>query len=327
MKKLLVLLLASAGAWAQGTAKFSAEIKNPHSDSLTINSEGTKNVLKALKPGKFSGNVDIKKPDFYQLNDGQEYALLYFKDGFDLKMTMDASKFDETIKFSGKGAKENNLLAQRMLSNENLQTAFETIATADEASKKIDEAYKNLTAQLEDKEIDAEFKKIVSQQLSQDKEQLLMVANTTIEANKMKGKPSPKFDYENQKGGTTSLDSFKGKYVYIDVWATWCGPCRREIPYLKKIEEKYHGKKIEFVSISIDENKDHDKWKTFVDAQQLGGTQLIAENAWKSAFTQAYGIDSIPRFILIDPNGNVVESNAKRPSDPALQEQLDKLLK
>jgi thiol-disulfide isomerase/thioredoxin len=327
MKKLLVLLLASAGALAQGTAKFSAEIKNPHGDTLTINSQKNKTILTATKPGKFSGTVDVAEAGFYELNDGQEYAMLYFKEGFDLKMTMDASQFDETIKFSGKGSKENNLLAQRMLSNENLQNAFETISNTDEATKKIDASYTKLSALLEDKDIDPEFKKTVANVLAEDKAQMGEVAKMTIEANKMKGKPSPKFDYENYKGGTTSLDSFKGKYVYIDVWATWCGPCRGEIPYLKEIEEKYHSKNIEFVSISIDEVKNHDKWKKFVETQQLGGVQLMAENAWKSSFTQAYGINSIPRFILIDPKGNVVDANAKRPSDPALQEQLDTLLK
>ena len=65
---------------------------------------------------------------------------------------------------------------------------------------------------------------------------------------KLIGTPSPAFDYENHKGGTTSLESLKGKYVYIDVWATWCGPCIAQIPFLKELEKEYHGKNIEFVS-------------------------------------------------------------------------------
>ncbi|WP_313805725.1 TlpA disulfide reductase family protein [Flavobacterium sp.] len=139
------------------------------------------------------------------------------------------------------------------------------------------------------------------------------------------GNVSPKFDYENYKGGKTSLESLKGKYVYIDVWATWCGPCRREIPSLQKIEEQYHGKNIEFVSMSIDAKKDYEKWRKFVDEKKLGGIQLFADNDWNSKFVTDYAIEGIPRFILVDPNGNIVSADAPRPSDPKLIAKFDEL--
>ncbi|MCZ4320001.1 TlpA disulfide reductase family protein [Aequorivita viscosa] len=141
-----------------------------------------------------------------------------------------------------------------------------------------------------------------------------------------KGNPSPTFEYENHKGGTTTLESLKGKYVYIDVWATWCGPCLREIPFLKEFEEEYENKKVQVVSISIDEAKDYNKWKTMVSEKQLGGIQLMADSNWKSKFVEDYGILGIPRFILIDPQGNIVSADAPRPSDPKLRETLDALL-
>ncbi|MBD0822680.1 TlpA family protein disulfide reductase [Aestuariibaculum marinum] len=136
-----------------------------------------------------------------------------------------------------------------------------------------------------------------------------------------KGKPSPNFtDYVNYEGGKTSLADLKGKYVYVDVWATWCGPCKREIPFLKEVEEKFHDKNIEFVSISIDQQKDFEKWKSMVAEKELKGVQLFADSDWKSSFVQEYQINGIPRFILIDPNGNIVNSNAPRPSNPELTE-------
>ena len=141
----------------------------------------------------------------------------------------------------------------------------------------------------------------------------------------IKGAPSPTFTYENYKGGTTSLSDLKGKYVYIDVWATWCGPCLAEIPALKEVEKKYHNKNIEFVSISIDQKKDYEKWKTFVKTKELAGIQLYADNAWQSKFVKDYAIDGIPRFILIDPNGNIVSSDAPRPSDTKLITLFDDL--
>ena len=139
------------------------------------------------------------------------------------------------------------------------------------------------------------------------------------------GKPSPKFDYENQKGGKTSLESLKGKYVYIDVWATWCGPCLQEVPSLQKVEEQYQGKNIEFVSISVDNIKDREKWSNLVNKKQLGGIQLLADKDLSSDFIKQYGILAIPRFILIDPNGNIVNSDAPKPSETKLIDLFNEL--
>ncbi|WP_290842987.1 TlpA disulfide reductase family protein [Flavobacterium sp.] len=139
------------------------------------------------------------------------------------------------------------------------------------------------------------------------------------------GNASPTFDYENVGGTKTSLESLRGKYVYIDVWATWCGPCREEIPHLQKMEMAYHGKKIEFVSISADKQKDREKWKKMIAEKQMGGLQLLTDKDFDSEFIKAYAIDGIPRFILIDPSGKIVNADAPRPSDPELAKLLDSL--
>ncbi len=141
------------------------------------------------------------------------------------------------------------------------------------------------------------------------------------EAKKLwKGSPSPKFvDYRNHAGGTMSLDDLKGKYVYIDLWATWCGPCKAEIPYLKEVEKEYHDKNIAFVSLSVDKPKDADKWFKMVNDMELTGIQLMADNEFKSDFIKSYNVNGIPRFILIDPQGNIVDQNAPRPSSKEIR--------
>lgn len=142
-----------------------------------------------------------------------------------------------------------------------------------------------------------------------------------------KGQVSPKFfNYKNHVGGTSSLEDLKGKYVYIDIWATWCGPCKKEIPFLKEVEKSYHNKNIEFVSISIDQIKDYEKWKKMVIGEDLGGIQLFADDAWNSKFIKDYSITGIPRFILLDPQGNILDSNAPRPSDEKLIALFDELV-
>ncbi len=119
--------------------------------------------------------------------------------------------------------------------------------------------------------------------------------------------------YIDIEGKPVSLDVLKGKYVYIDVWATWCGPCRGELPYLKKLEKQFEGKNIHFVSISLDARKKD--WIQMVEKEQLGGIQLWGGP--EALIVRDYNITGIPRFILLDREGKVIDSNMSRPSDEA----------
>ena len=133
------------------------------------------------------------------------------------------------------------------------------------------------------------------------------------------------FDYENHKGGKTSLASLKGKYVYIDIWATWCGPCVREFPELTKLIDDYKSnQQIEFVCISIDSKEDYAKWRSFVTEKKVGGLQLIADKGLAADFMKFLNVSLIPRNVLIDPQGNIISSAGLRPSDKATRETLAK---
>ena len=126
--------------------------------------------------------------------------------------------------------------------------------------------------------------------------------------------------------------------MYFDIWATWCAPCKVEIPFLKEIEKKYHGKNIEFVSISVDDGRGYraatreeaaaaskDGWKQMIVDMELGGTQLFSDKAWQSDFIVNYQIQGIPRYILVDPDGNIVTADAPRPSSDKLIELFNEL--
>jgi len=141
-----------------------------------------------------------------------------------------------------------------------------------------------------------------------------------------KGKPSPTFSYPDTEGNAVSLADLLGKVVYIDVWATWCGPCRAEIPYLKELAEEYKDRNVAFVSISIDKEADKDKWLAMVAEKELKGYQIFADKDWESDFVQDYGIQGIPRFILVDMEGNIASPDASRPSSgEEIRELLDQL--
>ena len=86
---------------------------------------------------------------------------------------------------------------------------------------------------------------------------------------------APNFVYTSVDNKQVSLKDLRGKYVYIDVWATWCAPCKGEIPFLTKVEEDYHGRNIYFVSLSVDKIADRPKWVSYVKDHNLQGIQLI----------------------------------------------------
>ncbi len=137
-----------------------------------------------------------------------------------------------------------------------------------------------------------------------------------------KGTPSPQFEnFINYKGGTNSLSDFKGKFVFIDMWATWCGNCWGEFPYIKKMEAKYANKNIVFVSISLDDDKE--KWAQIIEKEKLPGIQLLSKGQDDPFFIE-YAVYGIPRYILIDPDGNIINYSTARPSE---EEEIARLFK
>lgn len=134
------------------------------------------------------------------------------------------------------------------------------------------------------------------------------------------GAQSPDFNCTDAQGNQYTLEQFKGKYVYIDIWATWCGPCKKEMPHLAQLEEKYHGKDIHFVGLSCDRSKED--WMNSVGS--LKGVQLYLEPG--NTFMDDYMISGIPRFILLDREGKIISNDMTRPSDPATAAKIDELL-
>lgn len=136
-----------------------------------------------------------------------------------------------------------------------------------------------------------------------------------------KGQPSPDFKYMDMNRKEVTLADFAGKYVFIDVWATWCGPCRAELPHLQNLEHRYKDKNIVFVSISCDQ--DRMAWQNMVKKEKMGGVQLHTGRNQK--FLDDYMITGIPRFILLDREGKIISANMTRPSEPKTITTLDAL--
>lgn len=315
---------------------FSGKITDKNSDSIVIRTRTFSKTIAVQEDGTFKDTLKVK-PGVYNFYDGGESTNVFLKNGYDIYMTLDTKMFDETAKYTGMGSENSNFLAEKSLLEEKLMD--KEFHGLDE--KGLDDTFANIKTELTTFIEDA---KGLDTMLTNGSMRSL---DDVIEGNKEyfegilalkrelpKGAPSPSFeDYENYDGTKTSLADLKGKYAYIDVWATWCGPCKAEIPSLKQIEKDYHGKNIAFVSMSIDDDRTHkgswelanSDWKAMVADKELGGIQVFAPKGWKSQFIRDYKISGIPRFILIDPDGNIVDASAPRPSDPALREMFNKI--
>lgn len=334
MKKLLLLTTAIALVACNETPKdyvtLSGKITDKTSDSVVVRSRTYSKTIKVNSDGTFKDTLKVET-GVYNFYDGNEATNMFLKNGFDINITLDTKQFDETIKYTGTGAEHSNFLAKNSLIQEQLLD-LDALSNLDMEGleSKFGEIRSTLTEFYKaNKDVDT----FIINGLSKNIDPMLnyykgyLAESIALKTELATGAASPTFnDYENYKGGTTSLSDLKGKYVYVDVWATWCGPCKVEIPSLKALEKQYHGKNIEFVSLSIDDDRSHggswdkarESWKAMVADKQLSGIQLFAPKGWQSQFVVDYKIQGIPRFILIDPNGNIVTPDAPRPSSSEL---------
>lgn len=301
---LILGLSTTANAQKKGTKavtgpKIQVEVKNKPSDTLEILSRTSKDYIVVNKKGLFTKQLNLEE-GIYRMSIGEQYGELYLTKNTNLQITVDYKDFDKTLSFKGSGAKENTFLVNKILNEEKYIEKAYTSTDETELTKNLD-AYKSFIEGMITPDLDPNFVTKIKSGLTQNLNGIKMYVSSAFELKKLKGQPSPTFAFENHKGGLTKLEELKGKYVYIDVWATWCGPCRQEIPYLQKVEEHFHGKNIAFVSISVDEQKNKEKWSKFVTDKNLGGIQLLADKDWRSDFVQGYKIMGIPRKNLSYP--------------------------
>jgi thiol-disulfide isomerase/thioredoxin len=160
---------------------------------------------------------------------------------------------------------------------------------------------------------------------------LLGTLTTTAQSaaeNKTKKAKITIVDLNDEKNASLTLNDvlkkYKGNVIYLDFWASWCGPCKREMPYSSKLKEEFKGKDVVFVYMSTDKNAA--QWESMIAQLDITGENYRASDKVKQEIVEQFNLQYIPRYVLINKEGKVADENAKRPSDPMVKSDINKLL-
>lgn len=456
MKKLtFLLILMSHIFYAQQKVTITGTVKNFKGKSVvaeTVKESIKYEVLildstKLNSKGAFTLSFEVKKPIEVKLTIGEEYTILFVAPSDKISLTLDAKKFDESIKYTGSHSKWNQFVAHQMnhknwnfpssifklneklfldslnifyqdkisnakdiesdqlrnyllqmfdfesMSNKLKYSSYhkyynkldkkpelsigyydfankieinkESVLAFSERNKLVSDLLSFWTTELYEKDTNLNYDSlqitIIESRLKGDVKDMAIsteIYNTlayefnldkaskfeekfsndlknqvykdAIQSIKLKvkkyakGALAPSFSFPDMNGKMVSLSDFKGKIVYLDVWASWCGPCRREIPAAKELEKQMHGKDVVFLCVSVD--GDEAAWKKIVKEKELTGIHIHSKGDFKSEMTKLYDINSIPTYIIIDRNGKIWKMGAERPSGKA-KEELEEALK
>ncbi|MBK6834709.1 MAG: TlpA family protein disulfide reductase [Bacteroidetes bacterium] len=329
---ILIALLKVVPVVAQDNTSLKGKLINPNSDKCYLyafkedkkNHSRTKTVLDSSvvsSDGSFAMAFNIKEQTNTIFFDGTEQTTVLFDVGDDLTLSLNTNMFDATIMFSGKGAEKNNAIKNCFIITQGINEkifAFGSDVDTSVIFSYMNNAYKDYLKIVADykKEIPSLANFATEEEMNAEsiKEEIRDNAIFNSKMQLLKGTNALDFTGVDLKGNKLSSSSFKGKITIIDFWATWCGPCKAEMPSLKELEEKY-GEQINFVSVALYCKKDD--WLKM--ATKLGFKNNIYLSKEDEKQIEGYSVGFIPRYLVIDENLKVIDAHAPRPSSGDLQ--------
>jgi thiol-disulfide isomerase/thioredoxin len=315
-------------AMAQHTA-LTGTIMAPTGDSVALFRPGVEEPLvKAAidTEGRFKLQFDLDSARALVFSDGSETAHLFMLPGESMDLMLHTSFFDETLRFTGVGAARNNALAGLALAEETVQRAIDqyervmrsdTLALfhfIDSMTKKVCGVLHDHTASYPELEGVIQARRVGIERTARYRIQDIRYLNRFAALrDSIEGEPIGDIVGEGLQGDTIRLSDFKGRTTVLDFWATWCGPCKADMPHLAELEKRYVDR-VNFVSINVWD--DREKWK--VMSAELGLRHSMFLTKEGMAQLEPYMLRGIPRYMLIDKDMRIISIAAPRPSSPEL---------
>jgi peroxiredoxin len=312
--------------------------------------------VKLKKDNTFLLKKKVSEPGFYMLNFFNQQKVLVILDKKNLEVTADGN--NPAGNFSLKGSKEVEDLQKITIAQNDLQGKVNNLGAKfqqanerkdEKAREKIQAEYFSLQADFNTRikglirEIGPNLASWYATNLLNPEEEYVFLDSLSKEFEREMpnskfvkefktklapyknvvavGQAAPEISLNNPDGKAVSLSSLRGKYVLIDFWASWCGPCRQENPNVVRMYNKFKGKNFEIFGVSLDKSKE--KWIEAIQKDELSWVHVSDLQYWQSAGAQAYGVQSIPATFLIDPTGKVIAKNLR---GKALEDKLTEIL-
>lgn len=323
---MLALLLKSGAGLAQGkvsTVHISGKAADTGSGYVYLQRFDDKVFFVVdsakIEKGQFRISAKIELPELYGLTlDKNQSPLYLFIDSERISVDLNPDSYYSKSKVTGSNS-QNLFNEYKKLNDESLK--IDSFINAN--PKSIVSAYvlyRNFSYRLSPDEIDRNLGLLdPSLQQTQYANELRKLSGVlrTVEP----GKQAPDFTLNDPQGKPVKLSDHKGKYLLIDFWASWCGPCRRENPNLVKAWQKYKDKGFDVFGVSLDRKKEN--WVKAIKDDQLTWTQVSDLKFWNSEAAKLYGVRAIPSNILLSPDGTII---AKNLTGEALHVKLEELL-
>lgn len=309
------------------------EIQNQKQlDSIIIYDKSARwrieSCLRFAKGNTFTDTLQLKQKRIYQLysfTNGVQAELgeLLLSPNGKVKIGIDENKPFQSISYKGSFQSINNALANSKKHQNELTLTMREGISEQKLQVKIDQKRGVINAKLDTSTIADSLKVYISEKFDAFSDVLKKKNLKYLYKASLIDAKGTDFLLLDSLGNSISLKDFKGKYIYLDVWATWCKPCKVEYEYLKELENNLTGNnKMQIISISVDSS--YEKWKDYLRDNSIHGKQLFA--GWKSDFVKFYAVGALPRFIFLDKEGLIISPDELRPSNPKLLKRVASFL-